>query len=139
MMISIGDRHFIESEYIAEIIGASDRRADRMTRTATESGMLINATGGRRTGSIIRLKSKHIVLSARRVETLKSMFGKVIFPAASGKSDAPSRIHKNKHSGASKLPGLKNQRIAPDRRRFSYTHHIPERRSGYERRTKDRR
>ena len=101
--------------------------------------MLIDATDGRRIRSIIKLKSKHIDLSALRAETLKSRFRNIILPTAPGNGDILSRNHKNKDANESKPSEFVNHRIEPDRRRFSYTHHVPERRSGVGRRSKDRR
>ena len=138
MMISVGHKHFIESDYIVEILKVSDSRAVRIRHSAAESGMLINATGGRKIRSIIKLKGKHIVLSALGAETLKSMLGNNTLPSAPRKSDRLSRRHKNNDTNESKSSEFDDQRIGPDRRRFSYTRHIPERRSGVERRGKDR-
>jgi len=71
MIIAIGNKHFLETEYIVEILKPVDRRANMITHTAAGRGRLINATGGERIRSIIKLKSKHIVLSALEVKTLK--------------------------------------------------------------------
>ena len=76
MMISIGHKHFIEANYIVAILKASDTRAAIITLAAAGSGMLVNATGGRRIRSIIKLKGKQIVLSSLGAETLKSRLGK---------------------------------------------------------------
>ena len=138
-MISIGDKYFIESNYIVEILKASDTRAARITHTAARSGRLINASDGRRIRSIIKLKSKHIFLSALGAETLRSRLGNVTLPPDSKKSDILSRKHKNNDANESKPTEFDNQRIGPDRRLFSYTHHIPERRSGIDKRRKNRR
>jgi regulator of extracellular matrix RemA (YlzA/DUF370 family) len=133
MMISIGDKHFIESEYIVEILKASDTRADSIKHLAAEGGRLINAAGGRRIRSVIKLKSKHIVLSALKAETLRSRLGNVILPAAPGDNDIFGQKHLTRDAAKLKPSESNDQRIEPDRRRFSYTHHIPERRSGVER------
>lgn len=138
-MISIGDKHFIESAYIVEILKAADNRADSIKHLAAESGRLINAAGERRIRSVIKLKSKHIVLSALKTETLRSRLGNVILSAAAGDSDLIGRKHTKRDAAELKPSELNDQRIEPDRRRFSYTHYIPERRSGVERRNKDRR
>lgn len=137
MMISIGHRYFIESGYIVEILKASDTRADRIAHTAAESEMLINATGGRRVRSTIKLKSRHIVLSALGVEALKSRPENIILSSALSNRDILGRKQKN-HANESNRPEFDNRRIEPDRRRFSYTQHIPERRSAAGRRRKDR-
>jgi regulator of extracellular matrix RemA (YlzA/DUF370 family) len=139
MMISIGDKHFIASGYIVEILKAADIGADNIRRIAAESGMLIDAAGGKRIKSIIRLKSRHIVLSALEAESLRSKLRSVRPSAAPADSNASKRKSEKRPAVKSKSAEFKEQRIEPDRRRFSYTHHIPERRSGIERRGKNRR
>ena len=130
MMIYIGHKNFIESDYIVEILKASNARAVSKTHTTAKSGMLINAASGRRIRSAIKLKSKHTVLSALRVETLKSKLGNSIISSVPGKSDILERRKKSKDTNKSNPPEYNNRRIETDRRRFSYTYHIPERRSG---------
>jgi regulator of extracellular matrix RemA (YlzA/DUF370 family) len=71
-MIWIGNKNFVESSYIDEILVPHGCRATRIKREAAERRMLIVATEGKRLKSIIRLKSKHIVLSALAPETLES-------------------------------------------------------------------
>lgn len=73
MMIAVGDKHFINSDYIVEILYPVDRRANRLARAAAGNQRLINAAGGDRVRSIIRLKRRFTVLSALEVKTLKSM------------------------------------------------------------------
>ena len=136
-MICIGDRHFIESEYIVEILRAVGVRRDRITRSAAATGLLIDATAGRRIKSIIKLKSRHIVLSALEVETLKARLGNFKLSSAPGQSDIFRPESKKKYSRESKPSESDNRRMEPDRRHFSYTLHIPERRCGAERRKKN--
>jgi len=138
-MISIGDKNFIESNYIVEIAKVSGTRAAIIKHTAAQSGMLIDATDGRRIRSIIKLKSNHIVLSALRAETLESRYRNFSAPAPPGINDTSSRKHRNNAAHESEPSGFVNHRIEPDRRHFSYTLHVPERRSGVDRRRKDRR
>jgi len=135
MMISIGNKHFIESKYIVEILKAADTRAVGMQDIATESGRLINAAGGKRIRSVIKLKSKHIVLSALGAETLRSRLGNLSLSEAPGDR---AELNKKRHARKLRPSEFIEQRMEPDRRRFSYTHHIPERRSGGERRSSDR-
>jgi regulator of extracellular matrix RemA (YlzA/DUF370 family) len=137
-MISIGDKHFIASAYIVEILKAADSGADSIRRIAAESGMLIDAAGGKRIKSIIRLKSRHIVLSALEAENLRSKLGRIRPPAAPTDSDAATRKPEKRPAAESKPAEFREQRLELDRRRFSYTHYIPERRSGVERRGKNR-
>jgi extracellular matrix regulatory protein A len=136
MMISIGNKHFIESENIVEVLRAGDARREAIARSAAGTGMLIDATAGRRIKSIIKLKSRHIVLSALSVETLRSRLEKNIHSGGSGNGAVFRRKPEKKHSHPSKPSESDDRRIEPDRRHFSYTHYIPERRSGTERRNK---
>ena len=137
-MISVGHKHFIESNYIIEILKASDSRADRITHTAAEGGMLINASGGRRVRSIIKLKGKLIVLSALRADTIKSRLGDIILSSTPGKNDPVSRNNEDIDANDSQPSKFDERRIEADRRRFSYTSYVPERRSGIKRRRKER-
>lgn len=72
MLISIGHQHFVENNFIVEILKPENERAMRIRRQAAASRMLINATEGRRFRSMIKLNSGHIVLSAVSPETLES-------------------------------------------------------------------
>jgi regulator of extracellular matrix RemA (YlzA/DUF370 family) len=137
MMISIGNKHFIESEYIVEILRAGDTRRDTLVHSAAGTGMLIDASEGRRIKSIIKLKSRHIVLSALGAETLRSRLGKNIHSGGSGNKAIFRCKPQKKYSRPSKPSESDDRRIESDRRHFSYTHYIPERRSGTERRNKN--
>jgi len=78
VLISIGHKEFVKSSAIVEIIGRDSARVKRLTDAAAQSGILINVTGGRRPGSIILLKSSHVVLSALRPEIIKSRLKETI-------------------------------------------------------------
>ncbi|MEJ2728136.1 MAG: DUF370 domain-containing protein [Deltaproteobacteria bacterium] len=134
MMIAVGDKHFIDSEYIVEILQPMDNRAKIISRTAAKNGRLINTTGGQKIRSIIKLKSKHIVLSALEVKTLKSKIKRTTLSAGSGNSVRLRPKHSKKQGLESKASKIDDRRMEPDRRNFSYTCHIPERRSGTQRR-----
>ena len=134
MMVSVGNKYYIETEQVVEILEAWDMRAKGMTHAAYSSGRLIDATGGRKTRSLIKLKSKHVVLTALRLKTLNSRLGSVGPASAAGKGVRPSpgypaKLHQSKPSEAD------DRRREPDRRHFSYTYYFPERRSGIDRRS----
>ena len=135
-MIAVGDKHFIDSDHIVEILYPVDSRANIILHTAARNKRLINATGGYRVRSIIRLKSKYIVLSAREVKTLQLKIKRTILSAGSRNRVRLSPKHKKTRAYESKPVDIDDRRIEPDRRNFSYTCHIPERRSGTERRKK---
>jgi regulator of extracellular matrix RemA (YlzA/DUF370 family) len=136
MMIAVGDKHFINRDYIIEILYPVDRRANKMARTAAGNRRLINAAGGDRIRSIIKLKSKFTVLSALEVKTLKSKIKRTRLSASSGTRSGLSPKPQKTSARESKPSGMVDRRIGPDRRKYSYTCHIPERRSGAERRRK---
>ncbi len=77
MIVSIGHRNFIESDSVLEILSPDTARARHMRCWATEEGMLIDATSGRKARSVIQLKSTHVVLNALRPEALKLKFKKL--------------------------------------------------------------
>jgi extracellular matrix regulatory protein A len=137
MMISIGNKHFIESQFIVEIQRAADTRRNILAHLAAGTGMLIDASEGRRIKSIIKLKTRHIVLSALGVETLKSRLAENRHSAVSGNRVMFKGKPKKKSSRPSRSPEVDDRRIEPDRRHFSYTYYVPERRSGTERRNKN--
>ena len=80
MLISIGYKIFVQSNAIVEILDRRSARVKRLTDAAAQNGMLINVTGGRRTGSIILLKSNHVVLSALQPEIIKSRLKETLYP-----------------------------------------------------------
>jgi extracellular matrix regulatory protein A len=154
MMICIGHRSFLESSCVEEILTPHGPRAARLKRLAAEVGMLISATEGKRVKSMIKLKTKHIVLSTLEPETLKSKLRKQrSLPASADDYEALNPVEK---SIRKKDPGIDaasektwkaklgpfsqapyddlERRSGIERRRFSYTVHIPERRSGADRR-----
>jgi len=154
MMISIGNSNFLESSYIEEILPAHGSRAARVKRLAAEVGMLIRATERKKVRSMIKLKSKHIVLSSLEPETIRSKLNRLEFcPACPNSCRAVHPLEKNMQEDHSEVGAVRDRTWGPDhrsfpracydepdgrcgieRRRFSYTWHIPERRSGGDRR-----
>jgi extracellular matrix regulatory protein A len=154
MMICIGHRNFLESSYIDEILTPLGPRAARFKRLAAEVGMLIRATDGRRVKSMIKLKTKHIVLSSLEPETIRSKLNRLnSCPASANNCRAAHAMEKNMQENYSEVGAVSDGTWGPDhrsftraghdepdrrsgteRRRFSYTWHIPERRNGGDRR-----
>ncbi len=101
--------------------------------------MLISATEGKRVKSMIRLKTEHIVLSSLEPETLKSKLRPLnSFQASADDYEVPERPgESNPGEGAqfsSACGDDLDRRTGIERRRFLYTCHVPERRSGTDRR-----
>ena len=134
MMISIGHKNFIENDYIVEILKTSDTRAAIITHTTAGSGMLINATEGKRIRSMITLNTGHVVLSAVASKTLESRRTKNA-DSSFGDRRVAAYPALNQDINYSKPHDPVDGRREPDRRRFSYSAYIPERRNGVERRS----
>jgi extracellular matrix regulatory protein A len=71
MMISLGHGHFTEKDRIVIILDAEGISAEKLEQEAADRGMLIDATSGRPTRSLVLLTSNHVVRSAVQSKTLK--------------------------------------------------------------------
>jgi regulator of extracellular matrix RemA (YlzA/DUF370 family) len=72
MLISIGYGHSVESGFIRTILRPDSPPVKRLRRQAAESGMLIDATSGRKARSVIVLGTNQVFLCAPSAETLQS-------------------------------------------------------------------
>lgn len=70
MMISIGYRNYILAERIVAIVSPETRPTRNLIAGAKEKGMLIDATMGKKTKSVIVTNSNHVVLSANSADTI---------------------------------------------------------------------
>jgi regulator of extracellular matrix RemA (YlzA/DUF370 family) len=71
-LLNIGFGNAVVAERIIAVIAPSSASGKRIREEARESNMLIDATHGRKTRSIIIMDSSHIVLSAMQPETLSN-------------------------------------------------------------------
>ena len=62
--ISIGFGSMVSRERVVAIVGPDSAPIRRMTQESRERGMLIDATYGRKTASILIMDSGHVILSA---------------------------------------------------------------------------
>jgi len=69
-LLNIGFGNTVASDKVIAIISPESAPVKRLKDSAEESGLLIDATCGRRTRSVIVCTSRHIVLSALQPETL---------------------------------------------------------------------
>jgi regulator of extracellular matrix RemA (YlzA/DUF370 family) len=154
MVISIGHKSFLESSCVDEILTPHGTRAAKLKRLAAELRMLISVTEGKRAKSMIKLKTEHVVLSALEPEALRSKLRLVRSsraPANHRETTKPMvKRMQESHSEFGAVSGRKRgleqppfqpadydepeRRCGIERRRFSYTCHIPERRGGEDRR-----
>ncbi len=68
--INIGFGNIVSTERIVAIVGPESAPIKRMIQEARDKGMLIDASYGRRTRSVIVTDSCHIILSAIQTETV---------------------------------------------------------------------
>jgi len=71
-LLNIGFGNAVVAERVIAVITPSSASGKRIREEARESNMLIDATHGRKTRSIIIMDSNHIVLSAMQPETLSN-------------------------------------------------------------------
>jgi len=71
-LLNIGFGNAVVAERIIAVITPSSASGKRIREEARESNMLIDATHGRKTRSIIIMESNHIILSAMQPETLSN-------------------------------------------------------------------
>ncbi len=69
-LINIGYGNMLSSGRIIAIVSPDAAPVKRMVQTAREKGLLIDASCGRKTKSVIVTDSDHVVLSAVQPETV---------------------------------------------------------------------
>ena len=69
-LINIGYGNFISASRLISIINPEPAPVKRMVQEARQSGMLVDATHGRRTRAVLLMDSSHIILTALQPETV---------------------------------------------------------------------
>ena len=69
-MINIGFGNSVAAERIVSVVSPDSAPIKRIVQDAKEQGLLIDATYGRKTRSVIITQSEHIVLSAINPESI---------------------------------------------------------------------
>ena len=80
-LVNIGFGNIIAANKIVAIVSPESAPIKRIIQEARDRGMLIDATYGRRTRSVIIMDSGHIILSAVQPETVAGRVDKDITPA----------------------------------------------------------
>ena len=75
-LINIGFGNIVSAERLVAIVSPDSAPIKRMIQEARDKGLLIDATYGRRTRSVIITDSGHIILSAIQTETVAGRLGK---------------------------------------------------------------
>ena len=76
MLVPIGNGYFVERDRVVAISPADSSPSKRLRRDAAEKGQLLDATGGRKTRSLIILDTGHVVLCFLQPDTLRARLDK---------------------------------------------------------------
>ena len=74
-MINIGFGNMVSASRLIAIVSPESAPIKRMVQESRERGMLIDATYGRKTASVLIMDSDHVVLSALSTEKLAPRLG----------------------------------------------------------------
>ena len=88
MLINIGYGNMISSNRIVSVVSPESAPVKRLVQEARDSGMVIDATYGRRTRAVIIMDSGHVILSAVQPETVGGRIDKTISQDDGGKQIA---------------------------------------------------
>ncbi len=69
-LINIGYGNMISAQRVIAVVGPDSSPVKRMIREAADKGMLIDASCGRKTRSVLITDSDHVVLSAIGTESV---------------------------------------------------------------------
>lgn len=68
--VSLGSGNAVSVNRIVSIVTPDSAPSKRLVQEARSKGLLVDATGGKKTRSILVMDSDHVVLSAMSAETL---------------------------------------------------------------------
>lgn len=75
-LAGIGFGNFVATDKVVAVVSPAGAPMKRLRDHARERGMLVDATEGRRTRSVIIMESGHVVLSALLTETVTDRIAK---------------------------------------------------------------
>ena len=75
MLISVGHKNFVQAALVKLILRPNRPLAKDWKLTAEATGMIIDATSGRKARSVIVLKDDHVVLSALETSAIEKRMG----------------------------------------------------------------
>jgi regulator of extracellular matrix RemA (YlzA/DUF370 family) len=70
VMVNVGFGNYLAAEKVVAVVSPAGAPMKRLRDEARESGLLVDATEGRRTRSIVIMESGQVVLSALLAETV---------------------------------------------------------------------
>lgn len=74
-LVNVGFGNLISAQRLVAVIGPESAPVKRMVQEARGTGILIDATYGRKTRAVLVMDSGHIVLSALQPETVAARTG----------------------------------------------------------------
>lgn len=77
-LINIGFGNLISDERLLAIVGSDSAPIKRMIQDARERGMLVDATYGRKTKSVLLMDSDHVILAPIAPEVVAARMGIVV-------------------------------------------------------------
>lgn len=73
-LVHIGFGNMVAADRVVAIISPSSAPVRRMREEARAAGLLVDATHGRKTRSLLVMDSRHVVISAIQPETISARF-----------------------------------------------------------------
>ena len=74
-LINIGFGNLVSAQRLISIVGPDSAPVKRLIQETRDRGMLIDATYGRKTASVLIMDSDHVILSALSTEKLAPRLG----------------------------------------------------------------
>ena len=74
-LINIGFGNLVSAQRLISIVGPDSAPVKRLIQESRDRGMLIDATYGRKTPSVLIMDSDHVILSALSTEKLAPRLG----------------------------------------------------------------
>lgn len=74
-LINIGFGNLVSAQRLISIVGPDSAPVKRLIQESRDRGMLIDATYGRKTASVLIMDSDHVILSALSTEKLAPHLG----------------------------------------------------------------
>ena len=74
-LINIGFGNLVSAQQLISIVGPDSAPVKRLIQESRDRGMLIDATYGRKTASVLIMDSDHVILSALSTEKLAPRLG----------------------------------------------------------------
>lgn len=74
-LINIGFGNLVSAQRLISIVGPDSAPVKRLIQESRDRGMLIDATHGRKTASVLIMDSDHVILSALSTEKLAPRLG----------------------------------------------------------------